>query len=76
MHGVCSTSYKVCALISPFATTSPPDFKLQGTFAETGSPEDQLHWIFENAKTVRDADGVSCILEAVKIATKKHDFLW
>ncbi|KAF5363950.1 hypothetical protein D9756_000807 [Leucocoprinus leucothites] len=48
---------------------------LQGTFAETGSPEDQLHWIFENAKVVRDADGVNCIVEAVKIASRKHDFL-
>ncbi|KAF9452194.1 N1221-domain-containing protein [Macrolepiota fuliginosa MF-IS2] len=50
-------------------------YVLQGTFAETGSPEDQLHWIFENAKIVREADGVSCIVEAIKIATKKHDFL-
>ncbi|EKM80457.1 hypothetical protein AGABI1DRAFT_120468 [Agaricus bisporus var. burnettii JB137-S8] len=50
-------------------------YVLQGSFAETGSPEDQLHWIFENAKTVRDADGVSCIVEAIRIATRKHDFL-
>ncbi|KXN87927.1 hypothetical protein AN958_07937 [Leucoagaricus sp. SymC.cos] len=46
-----------------------------GTFAETGSPEDQLHWIFENAKIVRDADGINCIVEAIKIASRKHDFL-
>lgn len=52
------------------------DTETSGTFAETGSPEDQLHWIFENAKVVRDADGVSCIVEAIKIATRKHDFLW
>ncbi|KAJ3572645.1 hypothetical protein NP233_g2951 [Leucocoprinus birnbaumii] len=45
------------------------------TFAETGSPQDQLHWIFENAKVVRDADGISCVVEAVKIASRKHDFL-
>lgn len=52
------------------------DTRLTGTFAETGSPEDQLHWIFENAKVVRKADGISCIVEAIKIGTRKHDFLW
>lgn len=50
-------------------------YVLQGTFAETDSPEDQLHWIFENAKVVRKADGINCIVEAIKIGTRKHDFL-
>ncbi|CAK5262962.1 unnamed protein product [Mycena citricolor] len=48
---------------------------LQGTFAETVSPEHQLHWIFENCKIVRNANGLSSIIEALKIATSKHDLL-
>ncbi|KAF8270983.1 N1221-domain-containing protein [Lactarius quietus] len=48
---------------------------LQGTFAETTSPEHQLHWIFENCKVVRDANGLSNIVEAMKIASSKHDLL-
>lgn len=47
-----------------------------GTFAETVSPEHQLHWIFENCKIVRAANGVSAIVEAHKIASSKHDILW
>ncbi|KAH8105930.1 N1221-domain-containing protein [Cristinia sonorae] len=50
-------------------------YVLQGTFAETTSPEDQLHWIFENCKVVRAANGVSNIVEAMKIACSKHDLL-
>ncbi|KAI0068880.1 hypothetical protein BV25DRAFT_1925031 [Artomyces pyxidatus] len=46
-----------------------------GTFAETTSPEHQLHWIFENCKVVRAANGVSNIVEAMKIASAKHDTL-
>ena len=46
-----------------------------GTFGETTSQEHQLHWIFENAKLVRAANGVSNIVEAFKIASAKHDFL-
>ncbi|KIK65551.1 hypothetical protein GYMLUDRAFT_39024 [Collybiopsis luxurians FD-317 M1] len=48
---------------------------VQGTFAETTSPEHQLHWIFENCRLVRSANGVSTILEALKIASSKHDLL-
>lgn len=47
-----------------------------GTFAETSSPEDQLHWIFENCKVVRGANGLPNIVEAMKIASSKHDLLW
>ncbi|KAJ3516201.1 hypothetical protein NLJ89_g1274 [Agrocybe chaxingu] len=50
-------------------------YVLQGTFGETVSPEHQLHWIFENCKVVRAANGVSTIVEAVKIAGHKHDLL-
>lgn len=50
-------------------------YVLQGTFAETTSPEHQLHWIFENGKAVRAADGMSSVVEAMKIANSRHDFL-
>jgi hypothetical protein len=46
-----------------------------GTFAETTSPEHQLHWIIENGKAVRAADGLSNVVEAMKIANWRHDFL-
>lgn len=46
-----------------------------GTFQETSSPEHQLHWIIENCKTVRAANGVSNIVEAIKLASSKHDLL-
>ncbi|KAF9263661.1 N1221-domain-containing protein [Marasmius fiardii PR-910] len=48
---------------------------VQGTFAETVSPEHQLHWIFENCKIVRAANGVSCVIEALKIASHKQDLI-
>ncbi|KAN0097672.1 protein of unknown function (DUF3402) domain containing protein [Tylopilus felleus] len=48
---------------------------LQGTFAETTSPEHQLHWIYENCKVVRSANGLSTIVESMKIASQKHDLL-
>ncbi|QRV73145.1 striatin-interacting protein 1 [Ceratobasidium sp. AG-Ba] len=48
---------------------------LQGTFAETTSPEHQLHWIIDNAKLVRSADGLSRIVDAIKISSSKHDVL-
>ncbi|KAG8741707.1 Factor arrest protein 11, partial [Ceratobasidium sp. 428] len=48
---------------------------LQGTFSETTSPEHQLHWIIDNAKLVRSADGLSRIVDAIKISSSKHDVL-
>lgn len=39
------------------------------------SPEHQLHWILENCKVVRSANGVPNIVEALKIAGRKHDLL-
>ncbi|KAI0089271.1 hypothetical protein BDY19DRAFT_944963 [Irpex rosettiformis] len=50
-------------------------YVLQGTFAETSSPEHQLHWIVENCKVVRAANGLGNIVEAMKIACSKHDLL-
>lgn len=69
LQGSCHsyTSVPILAL----DTLSPP-----GTFAETTSSEHQLHWIFENCKVVRAANGVSNIVEAMKIACSKHDLLW
>ena len=46
-----------------------------GTFAETTSPEHQLHWIIENCKVVRAANGTGVIVEATKIASSKLDLL-
>lgn len=46
-----------------------------GTFEETGSPEDQLHWIFDNCRLVRSCNGISSVVEALKIAGRKHDLL-
>ncbi|EIW76163.1 N1221-domain-containing protein [Coniophora puteana RWD-64-598 SS2] len=48
---------------------------LQGTFAETTSPEHQLHWVYQNCKMVRAANGLSTIVESMKIASQKHDLL-
>ena len=48
---------------------------LTGTFAETVSPEHQLHWVFENCKIVRAANGVSSVVEALKIASSKQDLI-
>ncbi|KAL4081935.1 hypothetical protein V8B97DRAFT_2020485 [Scleroderma yunnanense] len=50
-------------------------YVLQGTFAETTSPEHQLHWIYENCKVVRSANGLNTIVESMKIASQKHDLL-
>ncbi|KAF7433326.1 Factor arrest protein 11 [Pleurotus ostreatus] len=50
-------------------------YVLQGTFAEITSVEHQLHWIIENAKLVRSVNGVSAIVEAMKIASSKYDLL-
>ncbi|KAI0033356.1 hypothetical protein K488DRAFT_47952 [Vararia minispora EC-137] len=50
-------------------------YVLQGVFAETTSQEHQLHWIFDNCRLVRAANGVPSIVEAIKIASAKHDFL-
>ncbi|KAH8118350.1 hypothetical protein DFH11DRAFT_1540546 [Phellopilus nigrolimitatus] len=46
-----------------------------GVFAETSSPEHQLHWVIENCKTVYAANGISIVMEAIKLANSKHDLL-
>ncbi len=69
----CSTSYKVGRVRPSSITLLIRD---SGTFAEITSVEHQLHWIIENAKLVRSVNGVSAIVEAMKIASSKYDLLW
>ncbi|KAL7412030.1 hypothetical protein BDY24DRAFT_394393 [Mrakia frigida] len=46
---------------------------LQGTFAETTSPEHQLHLIIENSRIVRQAGGLAILIDCLKDASKRHD---
>ncbi|KZS97748.1 hypothetical protein SISNIDRAFT_423128 [Sistotremastrum niveocremeum HHB9708] len=48
---------------------------IQGVFAETTSPEHQSYWILQNCKLVRSCNGVGTVVEAMKIASAKHDLL-
>ncbi|KAF8311822.1 hypothetical protein DL93DRAFT_2156967 [Clavulina sp. PMI_390] len=48
---------------------------IQGTFAESTSPEQHLHLIIENCKIVRAANGFSLILSALKVCNAKHDLV-
>ncbi|RSH81541.1 Factor arrest protein 11 [Saitozyma podzolica] len=48
-------------------------YLLQGCFAETSSPEMQLHWIMENAKTLRSVDGVATLVTGLRDATKRYN---
>lgn len=72
----CSMCYKVHIICSCHLQIPSHSCILSGTFGETVSPEHQLHWIFENCKVVRSANGMSTIVEAIKIASSKHDLLW
>ncbi|WRT66139.1 uncharacterized protein IL334_003092 [Kwoniella shivajii] len=47
-------------------------YLLQGVFAETTSPEMQLHWVIENAKAIRAVDGVATIVIGLRDAAKKY----
>jgi len=47
-----------------------------GCFGETTSPEMQLHWVIENAKTVRAVDGVGTLVIALKDASKRYHMTW
>src|SRR5579863_10305870 len=77
VHECAPTTVHTARLVAAHSQQAPPlHSHVLGTFAETTSPEHQLHWIFENCKVVRDANGLSNIVEAMKIASSKHDFLW
>ena len=75
MHGDCFIFCKVCTVLHILAN-SLLKHASTGTFAETTSAEHQLHWIIENCKVVRSANGLSTLVEAMKIAGSKHDLLW
>ncbi len=47
--------------------------KDSGSFAETESPEDQLHWIMENARTIRSVDGVPSLIQGLRDAARRYD---
>ncbi|WVQ99208.1 hypothetical protein IAU59_006340 [Kwoniella sp. CBS 9459] len=47
-------------------------YLLQGSFAETTSPEMQLHWVIENAKAIRAVDGVVTIVVGLRDAARKY----
>lgn len=49
-------------------------YLLQGSFSETSSAAEQLHWIRENAHTVLTLGGVEDIYLACKRACAKHDW--
>src|SRR6266704_5089004 len=72
----CFTFYKVFWVLLFRFNAISAGISYSGTFAETVSPEHQLHWIFENCKIVRATNGLSSIVEALKIANHKHDLLW
>nr|ODN97858.1 hypothetical protein L204_03283 [Cryptococcus depauperatus CBS 7855] len=45
---------------------------IHGCFAEISSPEEQLHWIIENAKTVRSVDGVAVIVHGLRDTARRY----
>lgn len=45
----------------------------KGCFAETTSPEMQLHWIIENAKLIRAVDGVATLVYSLRDAASRYD---
>ncbi|WVW83665.1 hypothetical protein I302_105686 [Kwoniella bestiolae CBS 10118] len=47
-------------------------YLLQGVFAETTSPEMQLHWVIENAKAIRAVDGIATIVVGLRDAARKY----
>ena len=46
-----------------------------GNFAESTSPEHQMHWIIENAKLVRASEGIAVIVDSLKMLAVKHEQL-
>lgn len=50
-------------------------YLLQGCFAESNGPEEQLSYIVANAQLVRSCGGLLYIVDALKALAKKHDQL-
>jgi hypothetical protein len=48
---------------------------ISGNFAESTSPEHQMHWIIENAKLVRASQGITVIVDSLKMLSVKHEQL-
>lgn len=45
-----------------------------GSFAECqGGPEEQLHWVMENARAVVDVNGTGVVVAALQEAMRRHD---
>jgi len=53
-------------------TPNPRADGLIGSFAETTSPEMQLHWVIENAKAIRAMDGVAGLIVNLRDASKRY----
>ncbi|WVQ82395.1 hypothetical protein IAT38_004523 [Cryptococcus sp. DSM 104549] len=47
-------------------------YLLQGCFGETSGPEEQLHWVMENAKAVRAVDGVATLVFCLRDAARRY----
>jgi hypothetical protein len=48
-------------------------YLLEGTYGETTSEEEQLHWAVENTRTVRKLDGLGVTLSCLMDVVKRHD---
>ena len=46
-----------------------------GCFAETDGPEEQLHWVIENARLTRAVHGVPILVTALKEAVRRYNHL-
>ena len=46
-----------------------------GCFAETDGPEEQLHWVIENARLTRAVHGVPILVTALKEAVRRYSHL-
>jgi hypothetical protein len=46
-----------------------------GCFAETDGPEEQLHWVIENARLTRAVHGVPILVSALKDAVRRYNHL-
>lgn len=50
-------------------------YLVMGSFAECNGPEEQLHWVMENARLVAEADGAGAVAAALQEAMRRHDAL-
>lgn len=50
-------------------------YLIHGNFMDTDGEEEQLHWICENVRMVREADGMGGLMVGLGEAVKRHDGL-